>query len=207
MEKIRYIKLAAILLFLIFQIKANSQAIGNETNQLEQTFTTKKLSSFQLKGFEARAIQKIRDFGDYISLLSNKDYDLKLRKQAIQMFEGLFQNKTVVINNPEKELINSKKTDIEAYSKAILESKYSEVKVKIIDIQLTEQLQPVKNNTYKGIISFKQKNQYFKDKSLINSNTKTKQVEILLVKTTKNFGNKKEQVWNVFLGEIGIIDN
>lgn len=206
MKKTKYIKLAAILLFLIFYMKVNSQNIGSESSWFEQTFTTKKPSNFQLKGFEARAIQKIHDFGDYINLLSNKNYDLKLRKRAIQMFEGLFFDKTVVVNDPEKELINSKKAAIQAYSKAILESKYSEIKVKITDIWLVEQLQPAKNNTYKGSISFKQENQYYTNKSLINSSIETKQVEVLLVKTTKNFGNKKEQVWNVFLGEIEKID-
>ena len=200
----QHIKIIIVFIMVFICFRAFSQNVGPDIkNQTDKTFTSLKLSVFELKGFENRAGQKIQDFGDYQSLISNKEYDQQLRKQAIQMLENLFVSKSAKIEKPGKELLNTPSANLKEYSKALLESAYLKIEIKIADIVWVSPLELNEKGEYEGIISFTQNNFYFKDKIQIKSSIHKRKAQIVLVKTEKDFGNQKEQVWNVYLGHIG----
>ena len=147
-------------------------------------------------------MQKVEDFVDYLELISNKDYDLAFRKQAIEMAENLFANKKASIINPEKELTEKKEISINKYIESVLNSNYSKIETEISTLKLSKSLGLLKKGDYWGEIYFTQTNSYYKDSKLLKKVTINKKAKITLIKTNKKFGNKEANVWNVFLVDI-----
>ena len=50
------------------------------TNNLESSFTAASLSGSDVGPYEVRAIQKVNDFYNYLTIICSPEYDMKLRK-------------------------------------------------------------------------------------------------------------------------------
>ncbi len=193
------------LLVAIFAISVNvsSQSVGvDNNNDLESTFTAKNLSNYKLRGFETRAVQKLEDFGDYLELISNKEFDLGLRKQAIKMLENLFIDKNALLVNPENELTDKNQIEIREYAQSVLECDFSRLEISITKIKLSKPLEFIKKGNYSGELSFTQSSKFYKSSKVLKRSLRNRKARIVVVKTSKKFGNEKEFVWNVLLVNI-----
>jgi hypothetical protein len=190
--------------------KLFSQSVEQNENNfqlLQNSITNPKQSSFDLSGYEGRAMQKIDELAGYIEIISNKDYDPTFREHALTLAKKLFYDKEIQISNSDKYLSNLNILALDDYLNAVLKTSYTKIIVELSNRQYIENLSQDKSESYSGKLLFDQTNYYYKNKEIQNKSTEKKEVEIILVKTDKSFGKKTKSVWNVFLGDIKVVEN
>ena len=195
------------ILFIGLNLFAQNE-IASEKNfqQLQNTISNVNQSSFELKGYEGRAVQKIQEFADYIQIISNGEYDMTFREHALAMAKKMFYNEKVKIGNSDKFISSFKTMELNDYLNAFLKTGYTKIAVEIQDQQYVENLSQNKSNAYSGKLLFNQTSSYFKDNLVQNSTSEKKEVDIVLQMTEKNFGKKTKSVWNVYLGDIRVVE-
>ncbi len=179
-----------------------SQSLEVEENFNNNSFTAKKLTKFQLSGFEKRASQKITDFANYIQIISDKSYDLSLRKHALKLTIDLFINENISIKLNNKNISKENPTKLSKFLKAVLESDYSKITVDISDIQILENLNSDKKGDYKGKLIYTETFKYYKNNRLISTYKQKRETDINLIKIDKNFGTSQTKVRSILLGNI-----
>ena len=196
-----------ILLFFFYGINIFSQVDVQEKNfeQLQNTLTNEQQSAYDLTGFEGRAVQKLEDLAGYIEIISNKGYDLTLRKQALSLAGKLFYDDQITIKNSDKQLSSLNILELNEYLNSVLKTGYVKIVVEITNREYVENLKQSKSDLYSGKLIFEQTNTYYKTNDVHDKTTEKKEVDIILIKTEKAFGKKKKSVWNVFLGDIRIV--
>ena len=194
-------KTTIIITILLLGTNLFSQEGGNNTVIDKNTFTANELSRFEIKGFENHAIQKIAEYASYIQIISNKNYDSKLRKQAIILAKKLFNNENISFTNIDTEITKKQEIFIDELFNSIYDSKFSKISVTVSNIVVSKELKPYGNH-FKGKFTFTQASKYYKSNKLVSETELLKEIDIFLIKTEKTFGNEKSIVWNVFLGEI-----
>jgi hypothetical protein len=160
-----------------------------QTNiKLENTFTSKKLSAEELAAFEQRAEQKLKDFYNYLEVISNPKYDKKLRedarKQAMELFVG-----------GEKSVIGGK--TIDGFLDSCMNVRSGTLPLSVTEINITKGFNgsnPINPAIYNGTISF--------SIPRVQGSPEKHQADIMLIKTEKLFGTEKKLVWTVYLVEI-----
>jgi hypothetical protein len=70
--------------------------IEEEMTSLEDQLTGSKLPEENLKAFEARAIQKVYDWIDYLKLVNSENYDSMMILQVKDQAQALFDDNRVV---------------------------------------------------------------------------------------------------------------
>ena len=206
---IKYLNLTILLLFIVLSAFSQTDEKQKENNyyQLQNTMSNNmQQSSYNLSGFEGRAIQKLEEFAGYIEIISNKTYDIKLREHALTLAAKLFYDKEIKIKNSDKQLSSMSVLELNDYLNSILENGYAKIVVEISDQDYVENLKQSKTDSYSGKLIFEQTNTYYKNKDVKEKTTEKKEVDIILEKSDKNFGKRTMSVWNVFLGEIRVVD-
>ena len=198
----RSLVLFTIPCLLFFQAKSQADIQENNYQKLQNTMTDPVQSDYNLIGFEGRAIQKTQDFADYLEIISNKHYDISLRKHTASLVLKLFNENSTQISNNDDNISSFKVLDVQDYVDNFLNTEYTKIVVEITDFNYIENLRSNKSDAYTGKLEFVQTNKYFNKDNISDEKSEHKEVEIILVKTTKEFGKKSKDVWNVFLGEI-----
>ncbi|HEY6159628.1 MAG TPA: hypothetical protein VI112_00355 [Bacteroidia bacterium] len=160
-----------------------------QTNiKLENTFTAKKLSAEELAAFELRAEQKLKDFYNYLEVISNPKYDKKLRQDARTQVLELFVS-------GEKSIVDGKAID--GFLDSCMDARSKTIPLPVTEINITKGFNgsnPVNPAIYTGTISF--------SLSRVQGSSEKHQADIMLIKTEKLFGTEKKLVWTVYLVEI-----
>lgn len=203
-----------LLKYLIFNIIALfiysglfSQADVNENNyqKLQNTLTNAEQSTYDLTGFEGRAMQKVEELAGYIEIISNKEYDLTFREHALSLAIKLFYDGEIKISNSDKLLSSFNIMALNDYFDTVLKTGYAKIVVEVSNRQYVENLSQSKSDTYSGKLLFDQTNYYYKNKEIQDKTIEKKEVDIILVKTEKAFGKKTKSVWSVYLGDIRVV--
>lgn len=158
------------------------QDIQEHHGRDQQSFTSATLSSESLEAFEKRALEKVEEFYQYLSVVLNKQYDAKIRVQARKQALELFSDKTTRIYGME----------VGKFLDSCLAGKLispSEVSNKKLEKKFGESADW--GFSYSAQVSFAT----LPDKS-------RRSAVIILKKTEKQFGSGSKVIWNVFLGEI-----
>ena len=178
-----------------------SQENVNFPDPTENTFTSNELTDFEISGFESHAIQKVKEYANYIEIISNKNFDNELREQAVLLVISIFNDEKTLIIDIDNEITTRTNVSVDEYFNLILKSNFSKISVKVSDFVISENLNSHKNH-FKGKIVFIQSTKYYDKNILVSQKESKKEVEIFLLKVEKDFGNNKSTVWKIFLGEI-----
>jgi hypothetical protein len=196
-----------IIAFNINLFAQSEEQLDQNNYQYQNTLTNKKQSSFELNGFEGRAKQKLQELAGYIEIISNKEYDLAFREHALSMAKKVFCNEDVKISNSDINLSTTSLMTLTEYLNSFLGTGFTKILLEITNQQYVENLSKNKSDAYSGRLLFDQTNSYYKNNEIQKKNIEKKEVEIVLVKTDKSFGKKTKNVWNVYLGNIRVIEN
>jgi hypothetical protein len=161
---------------------------------IENQFVSDELSTVHLKAFEKRAIEKLRDFADYVDIISDQSYEEEFRKLAMSQAKGLF------IEHSEIKLMdgfNSRR--IELFLDEVKERSIN-TKVLISDIAIETQLKESIGSLFEGTLTFGF-SVLSTEHQEVNHLQKRK-MEFFLMKTPKSFGTNQKMVWEIFLGDI-----
>lgn len=182
-----------------YQDYALLEESATDSISLEETFQSDSLSETNLRAFENRAIQKLHDVMDLIEILSEPKNEGTFRIQAKTMLLENFEN-------PDKNQISLILPDIKPFKYSVaqfadtlLNNRFLPLKLKILESSVKQPLTLVDKNKYQGVI-------YFQMEPTANFKTlypKDVIVNIVLKKVTKDFGGSSQEVWEVFLGDVG----
>jgi hypothetical protein len=165
---------------------------------MEEDFVNDELSAETLSAFEKRAMQKLKDLADFITIYSDTSLSIQFRMQAKQMIGENFINKAAVL-----EFYENLELQEDTVIKYLFISGNEETfKTKLNGISISERLQKKSASNYSGEIQFSQNVSVSDSVKTGVMNYGQCKMEIQAVKTEKKFGNKLNDVWEVYLGEI-----
>lgn len=206
MKTIAHITLILFFISTNYYLCAQTEPVEKNFQDISNTLTVnQQQSTYELTGFEGRAVQKVEELAEYIEIISDKDYDSIFRKRAFSMAVKLFKDQDIKISNSDKLLSSLSILGLNNYLNAVMENGYAKIVVEISNREYVENLSQSKSDAYSGKLLFDQTNYYYKNKNLQKKNTEKKEVDIILVKTEKKFGKKTKSVWNVYLGDIRLV--
>ena len=170
--------------------------ISDKYQNIENEFIKDELSVEDLSAYETRAIQKLMDLADYININADTSISVQFRKQANQMIREEFFEKDDVKNFYKNLGILEDTLNMTLYY-----LKYGGLfKTEFNSFEIINHFQKESDLKYSGEIQFTQQISY-----LIQSDTVVasfqRRINMLVVKTEKNFGSKTQEVWEVYLGE------
>ena len=160
--------------------------------ELSEQLTGGQPSAAQLRAFEVRAQQKLRDFADYLTIVADSTLDSAFRAEAQQQAAHLFVDRaqiTLPLGSaaPEtaelQDFLDLIRTDT---AREFVVSKSS----------VSQALTPQADGRYTGELVFDG------TPSSAPEGEQEGRAEVVLKKVSKQFGEEQEQVWEVFLGDI-----
>jgi hypothetical protein len=200
-----------ILSYLLLLFLLTAEDCGNNNGQvskderenemfqkMEDKFSDVELSDASLSAFEKRAIQKLKDISDYINIYADTSLSVQFRKQAGKMIQESFLEKISL-----QKFFNEFDLQEDTMNSVLYHSENMKIfKTAIDSIFIRDQLKMKSVSEYAGEIQFIQKIVLKSSAETVVSNTFRCRLNIMAIKTRKNFGDKTEDVWEVFLGEI-----
>jgi len=203
--------LTKILSFLMLLVLLTAEDCGNNSGvitkeerltgvfrNIEDDFAKDELSDEILSAFEKRAIQKLKDITDYINIYADTSLSVQFRSQANQMIQENFYEKGDVNDFYERlELLEDTVNGVLYHSGNV-----RTFKTAVDSINISDRLRLKSGSNYIGEIQFSQKIYLINSADTVATNTSQCRLNILAIKTRKNFGDKTEDVWEVYLGEV-----
>jgi hypothetical protein len=165
---------------------------------IENEFIEDEPAPETIMAFEKRAVQKLKDLTDFLNIYANANLDKEFRVQAGQMiYESFYLEFDVQKLFKVLELVEDTTAGILYHSK---NGETFNTEINLITVSSNFQQQSVSG--FKGELRFSQKVfSIFPEGTTLRGDF-IRQIEILLQKTEKEFGNEIQTVWEVYLGEI-----
>ncbi len=164
-----------------------SMSYSKDVEMNATTFTAPVVNEPQIGTFQKRSVQKLKDFYNYLTIISNPKFDKTLRENAKTQAKQLFYGEDCRVNGKKVgDLIDSCFNMTKA------------VEWKAEDISVSQEMTPSASDSsaggYRGELSFKE--------SCKGATVKLKKAQIVLSKSEKMFGESKREVWIVFICNI-----
>jgi hypothetical protein len=173
-----------------------------------------QLNVTSLVNYEEQAVQKLQDILDYMTIIGSTKYNESMRKTALETVLSDFDAHAKINCNWIEDLDESKSDkqlkeetpscEPQKILNKLFAANYYEVQVVYEEVVIHNKLQKQVDGNYKGHLHFFQSIQSKKwetDEKFLKSLKKGFQMEFVLKRVKKKFGNEKEEVWEVkFLG-------
>ncbi len=193
-------KIVIILSLFLHTIVGITQA--SQTVFLEEEFSKPNLTAENVSAFEFRAKQKIYDFYNYVELISNKEYDEKLREYSMQSAVSLFNSSECLI---EDSLVNGSVDQlvISGFFDSLFVSEFYKISAEVIELSLSNRLIKIGEEVYSGTISYTRILKCYDEFSQLSySSEEKKSVDVTLTRKSKAFGEKNKYIWVVSLCDV-----
>ena len=163
--------------------------------ELNDQLTRDQLSDAQLSAFEIRAQQKLRDFIDYLNIVSNPTLDSAFRTEATRQAEQLFTDSGAAVGlwSGHEE---SEKLSVRSLLATLIHTQES-IAFTIDSLIVRQSITPEDSAQYRGSLSFRVSNT-----NSGKTGNAEHQADVVVRKKRKTFGEEAEVVWAVFLGDI-----
>lgn len=174
----------------------NGKQIPDTYQHIENEFIKNELSIKDLDAFEKRAIQKLRDIADYISINADSAVSVLFRKQANHMIRENFIEKDDVSNFYKNLEIRE-----DTLNTILYHLKYESLfKTEFSSIEIIKRFQKESDLIYTGEIQFTQRISFLNQADTVLVSL-PQQINIHAIKTGKNFGSEMQDVWEVYFSE------
>lgn len=204
----QFLHILSFLMLLIFltaedcsnsNVEMSRQQLQNEMFQgIEDDFLMDKLSTETLSSFEKRAVQKLEDLDDYLNIYLNHELEEEFRILAKKMIYSSFSSEEY-LNKFFKnlEFAEDKQNVLLFYPKI-----QNRIYIEFGSVKTSKRLQENSNQNYSGEVQFSHKMfEIIKSDTVLLNDTKGK-IEIFADKYLKEFGSKKQEVWEIYFGEM-----
>ncbi len=186
------------------EIPATEEPILESPNQLEYEFERDEVSPLGLEAFENRAIQKVKDFGDYIAIISDTSINSEFINQAKLMLLSMFKenSRIVIISNSNKDITNQIK--LKDFIDIVEQNHSTAYTLKFENISISNALSERDNNSYIGQVkcTLKTFSQLLINQIPFPSSSYKAEIKITVKKIPKDFGSTTREIWEVLLGDI-----
>lgn len=171
--------------------------------------STITLSPSEIQSYRKKAELKVDGFSEFLNLIANKELSSEEKDKAIEQAIKLFTpNATIQVSlrKPDGNIVVVTRK-IEEYLKRLKLSPYSSVKIDWTDIQYVGNLQQEKDGNYYGVITGEQRfSGYDKKGNVKYSDIVKKDVKVMVKSYKKIIDANENSQWEVFLGNIGIVE-
>lgn len=176
-----------------------------EAAKADYEFEKDQLSVLALKAFEQRAMQKVTDFADYLSIISDKSLDSIFKNQASEMLVSLFYHEKVDITVHYPKVNYLKQEGLKDFLSFLQNENTPKLKINVSGFIVEDSLIYISNKRYSGEISciFSVQNQG-KGEAILPDGTYKTSFDIESRKTDKQFGADQKQIWEIFLSDISL---
>ncbi len=156
--------------------------------------------------FEEIALEKARDLGTYIEIISDKDSRPSDVSEAIELAIGLFldEYQRVQVSSLNRTEIQS--FPIREYLDRIRLLSYRKVEIEWFDVHQVSDIKLGTDGKYHGVITVYQRFKGYGDDEIVYEDVTEKNIEVILDKISKNVGGTIVNNWDVFLGDLNVIE-
>lgn len=153
--------------------------------------------------YQQKALQKTADLGTYLGIISDRNNDLAKANKAVELALRLFVNESAQVEVSGKTTKN--RYEIRNYLNRLKLLKYDKIEVSWSDISYVSELKKGVDGNYYGIITLQQRFSGFMDGRKVYSDLTEKNVEVILKAYQKEKDGEKQEMWDVFLSDIGVV--
>ena len=214
--KQRMRKFTKILLYIMFLVLLTAEKcsdsrvaapkeyqMNNTFSDIEKNFANDELSDVVLSAFEKRAVQKLEDISDYINIYADTSLSVQFRAQANQMILDNFLEKMEL-----QIFYENLELQEDTLNTTLYHSKNGHsFKIEIGSIEITNHFLKKSDLSYSGEIQFNLRMEVSNTLGAIEIKDSQYSVKMLAIKSTKNFGNETEEVWEVYLADSKALPN
>ena len=181
----------------------NSTEVTNESGPDNSGF---ELNSIDRKEFSAKALDKTRNLGQYFSIIADKETNWQDANEAIDLAVTLFVSEEAQVEVSSTSTREKKTFPIRKYLERLKLLKYERVEISWSDIAYVSNLKKGVDGNYYGVVSFVQKFTGYRDGKPVYSDYTRKNIEVVLKGYTKKVGGQTQELWDVFLSDIGVVN-
>lgn len=153
--------------------------------------------------YSRKALQKTTDLGTYLAIISDRNNDIKEANKAVDLAVKLFINEDAQIEV--SGLGERQRYKVRAYLNRLKLLKYDKIEISWTDISYVSDLKKGMDGNYYGIITLQQRFKGFMDNQLVYSDLTEKNVEVKVMSYQKETDGEKQEMWDVFLSDIGVV--
>ena len=191
----------AMTLTLLLSGAGSIELSAQSTNERVRTeLTAEELSEANLRAFERRAVQKLRDLAARIRILSDPERDEALRERAREQVLKLFVRADVPISGFPSRNASADSNTAEGLLSALKKDPEGPVRLRIEGADCAP-FQRTEEGIYRSRVSFRMVRTFPDQKQ--NRREAELEAELLLKKVEKRFGTESQQVWECLLGRVG----
>jgi len=163
------------------------------------------LPTVRKEEFEEKALAKTKELEDYLRLIANKNTKFQKANEAIDAAVKLFIDENRVMEVSSKNRTTVSKYKIRTYFEKLKLLKYDDVRVSWSDISYVSNIRKGEDGNYYGIVTLQQKFEGFIDNKLVYTDVTKKNMTVILKTYDKYVVGEKQTLWDVYLGDIGVV--
>jgi len=178
---------------------------SNTSTNSEETILEEGLPAVRKEEFEEKALAKTKELEDYLRLIANKNTKFQKANEAIDAAVKLFidEDRVMEVSSKARTVVN--KYRIRTYFEKLKLLKYDDVRVSWSDISYVSNIRKGEDGNYYGIVTLQQKFEGFIDGSLAYTDVTKKNMTVILKTYDKYVVGEKQTLWDVYLGDIGVV--
>jgi len=156
--------------------------------------------------FEEIALEKARDLGTYIEIISDKDSRSSDVSEATELAVGLFLDEYQRVQVSSLHRTEVQSFPIREYLDRIGLLSYRKVELEWFDVHQVSDIKLGTDGKYHGVITVYQRFKGYTNDEVVYEDVTEKNIEVILDKISKNVGGTIVNNWDVFLGDINVIE-
>ena len=176
-------------------------AITGDINLPEDNVTT----PVDKKEFKRKALAKTKDLETYIRIIANKKTKFYKANEAIDAAMKLFLDEESIMEVSSKNRSVINRFPIRSYLEKVKSFKYDDVRISWSDISYVSEIRMGTSGNYYGTVVLKQKFEGMIDNQVAYTDITTKKMTVILKTYEKYVAGEKQILWDVFLGDIGVV--
>ncbi len=181
-------KIAPILIFCLLTFIGSAQN-GQLARNAEETL------------IDSLALEKIKDLGEYISIIGHKETTFSEANRVISRAMELFaEGSEIGVSSVNKEDVI--RLPLRDYFERLMALNYDQVKIKWYDIHYISDLELLSNGIYVGVVTVYQRFEGSRGDKLVYKDTTKKDITIFVKKKEIVVSGDKVDFWDVLLGDI-----
>lgn len=162
------------------------------------------ISNLDLNQFNEKALDRVADLGRYFSIIADKETPWQEANDAIDLAVDLFISEEAQVEVSSTNSTQKRQYPIRKYLERLKLLKYDQVEISWSEIQYVSNLKKGPDGNYYGIVTFQQRFTGYRDGRAVYSDVTKKNIEVVLKGYTKDVAGVTEELWDVFLSDIGV---
>lgn len=172
----------------------------------ERTVSESGKAELDFGYFKDVALEKTRRLSGYIAQITNKELSAIVKDKAVEQAIGLFERPDNLVHVSNVATGTAKAHPVHKYLSTHLRYlKYDAVTIEWADIRYVSDFELQPDGSYTAVVSLQQRFQGMVDGQVYYSDITNKNVQIKLRTYEKVVEGRTERLWDVFLGDIGVV--